>query len=129
MRAMLIDDSAAMRAILRSALRDLGFTTIEEASDGQDALSRAGAFGPNLVLVDLDLPVLDGISFVRAFRRLHARVPVLIVSADASRERVMEAAQAGASGYLIKPFTPAALCERVRRAMTGFAPVGVEVGP
>lgn len=125
MRAMLIDDSAAMRAILRSVLRDLGFHTIEEASDGQDALSRAGAFGPHLILVDLDLPVLDGASFVRAFRRLHAGVPVLIVSADASREGVMEAIRAGASGYLVKPFTPGALRERVARALGARAPVGL----
>jgi len=113
MRAMVIDDSDAMRAILRSVLRDLGFTCIAEAADGQDGLSRCSAFRPDLVLVDLDLPSLDGLAIVRALRRVDARVPVVMVSATAARERVIEAIRTGVDAYVVKPFTPATLRAKI----------------
>jgi two-component system chemotaxis response regulator CheY len=113
MRAMVIDDSDAMRAILRSVLRDLGFACIAEAADGQDGLSRCSAFGPDLVLVDLDLPSMDGLAIVRALRRIDDSVPIIMVSAEAGRDRVVEAIDAGVNGYVVKPFTPATLRARI----------------
>jgi DNA-binding response OmpR family regulator len=117
MRALVIDDSAPMRAILRSVLRDAGFVSIEECADGQDALSRAGAFSPDIILVDLDLPVLDGLAFLRAYRAAGGRAPALMVTGDASRERVVEAIEAGASAYIVKPFHPATLRARIAQAV------------
>ena len=125
MRAMVIEDSDAMRAILRSVLRDLGFDCIAEAADGQDGLSRCSAFRPDLVLVDLDLPSMDGLAIVRALRRMDAGIPIVMVSAESARERVVEAIDAGVNGYVVKPFTPATLRARitplVRRARDAAA--------
>ena len=106
MRAMVIEDSDAMRAILRSVLHDLGFACIGEASDGQDGLSRCTAFRPDLVLVDRDLPTLDGLSIVRALRRVDGDLPIVMVSGESARERVVEAIGAGVNDYVVKPFTP-----------------------
>ncbi|MFG0275854.1 MAG: response regulator [Phycisphaerales bacterium] len=117
MRALVIDDSAPMRAILRSVLRDAGFVCIEECADGQDALSRVGAVAPDLVLVDLDLPVVDGIAFLRAYRASGGRAPAIMVTGDASRERVVEAIDAGAASYIVKPFHPSTLRERIAQAV------------
>jgi two-component system, chemotaxis family, chemotaxis protein CheY len=116
-RVLLVDDSRTMRALQRGVLGELGHTEVEEASDGQDALSKAGAFDPELVLVDQDMPTMDGLTFIRSFRRTNRTTPVIIVMAEADKGRVIEAIQAGASHYVVKPVTAQALNQRIEETL------------
>jgi two-component system chemotaxis response regulator CheY len=116
---MLIDDSRTMRGILRGVVTRLGCTGVCEACDGQDALSRVGAFRPDLILVDWYMPVMDGLSFVREFRRLNKVTPIIMVTVASERSRVLEAIRAGVNEYVVKPFTPELLTRRIAEALEG----------
>ena len=113
MRIMLIDDSKTMRNIQKSVLKQLGYTEIEEASDGQDALSKISAFNPDLCLVDWNMPNMDGLAFVKAFRQQNKTTPLIMVTTEAMKPRVIEAINAGINSYIVKPFTPELLSERI----------------
>jgi two-component system, chemotaxis family, chemotaxis protein CheY len=113
MRIMLIDDSKTMRNIQKSVLKQLGYTEIEEASDGQDALSKISAFNPDLCLVDWNMPNMDGLAFVKAFRQQNKTTPLIMVTTEAMKPRVIEAINAGINSYVVKPFTPELLSERI----------------
>jgi len=114
---MLVDDSRTMRTLQRSVLDELGHTEIEEACNGQDALSKAGAFGPELVLVDWDMPTMDGLEFIRTFRRTNRATPVIMVTTEADKSRVIEAIQAGVNNYVVKPFTAQTLGRRIEETL------------
>lgn len=114
---MLVDDSRTMRALQRAVLGELGYTEIEEATGGHDALSKAGAFAPELVLVDWDMPTMDGLTFIRMFRRTNRTTPVIMVMAGADKDRVIEAIRAGVNHYVVKPFTAQTLQQRISETM------------
>ncbi len=116
MRVMLIDESKEIRAVERSILAQLGYTQVEEASDGQDALSKVGAFRPDLILLDWDMPRVDGLTFVKRFRAVNQSTVLIMVTEVRERARVLEAIDAGVSGYVIKPFTPDLLSRQISRA-------------
>jgi len=113
MRIMLIDDSKTMRNIQRSVLSQLGHTDIMEASDGQDALSKVGAFKPDLILCDWNMPNMDGLTFVKAFRTQNKATPIIMFTSEAEKTRVIEAIKAGVNNYIVKPFTPDILSQRI----------------
>jgi len=113
MRILLIDDSKTMRNIQRSILNQLGYTEIEEACDGEDAISKVASFRPDLCLVDWNMPVMDGLSFVKAFRVTDKLTPLIMVTSEAEKSRVIEAIRAGVNDYVVKPFTPDLLSERI----------------
>jgi two-component system chemotaxis response regulator CheY len=117
MRVMLIDDSKTMRGIQRSVLAQLGHTEIEEATDGQDALSKVGAFNPDLILLDWNMPRMDGLTFVKRFRRTNQTTPLIMVTTECERSRVVEAIKAGVSNYVVKPFTPDLLSKRITETL------------
>lgn len=117
MRIMLIDDSKTMRNIQKSVLKQLGYTDVEEACNGQDALSKIGAFQPELCLVDWNMPNMDGLSFVRAFRQQNKSTPLIMVTTEAEKSRVIEAIKAGVNNYVVKPFTPDLLSERITETL------------
>ncbi|USN98335.1 MAG: response regulator [Phycisphaeraceae bacterium] len=117
MKVMLIDDSKTMRNIQRSVLRQLGIEQIEEACDGQDALSKVGAFQPDLILVDWNMPNMDGLSFIKAFRKQDKSTPLIMVTTEAEKSRVIEAIKAGVNNYLVKPFTPDMLSQRINETI------------
>ena len=121
MRILLIDDSKTMRNIQKSVLKQLGYTEIEEACDGQDALSKIGAFKPELCLVDWNMPNMNGLELLQAIRKENANVPVIMITTEGSKAKVMDAVQNGASDYLVKPFTPAALKEKLAKWVTANA--------
>ncbi len=121
MKIMLVDDSKTMRNIQRSVLSQLGYTEIEEASDGQDALSKVGAFAPELILVDWNMPNMDGLTFVKMFRQQDKTTPIIMVTTEAEKARVIEAIKAGVNNYVVKPFTPDLLSQRINETLSKTA--------
>jgi two-component system, chemotaxis family, chemotaxis protein CheY len=117
MRIMLIDDSRTMRTIQRNILTQLGFKEIEEACDGQDALSKVDAFNPDIILVDWNMPNVDGISFVKQYRARGRKTPIVMVTTEAEKARVIEAIKAGVNNYVVKPFTPESLSARINETV------------
>jgi two-component system chemotaxis response regulator CheY len=115
LRFLVVDDFATMRRIVRNLLKDLGYTNVEEAEDGSDALSKLQASPVDFVISDWNMPNMDGLQLLNEIRkddRLKA-IPVLMVTAEAKKENIIAAAQAGASGYVVKPFTAATLEEKL----------------
>jgi len=121
MRILIIDDSKTMRNIQKSTLATLGHTEIDEACDGQDALSRVNAFNPDLILCDWNMPVMDGITFVRTYRGQGKKVPIIMVTTEAEKTRVVEAIKAGVNNYVVKPFTPESLTQKINETMSRCA--------
>ncbi|MBL0870559.1 MAG: response regulator [Phycisphaerales bacterium] len=117
MRILLIDDSKTMRNIQKSVLAQLGHTTVEEACDGQDALNKVGAFQPELILVDWNMPNMDGLTFVKNFRQTNKNTPLIMVTTESEKARVIEAIKAGVNNYVIKPFTPDLLSQRITETL------------
>ncbi|MFI0473515.1 chemotaxis response regulator CheY [Halomonas sp. HMF6819] len=117
MSFLVVDDFPTMRRIVRSLLKELGFTNVDEAEDGQDALNklRAGSF--EFVVSDWNMPNLDGLEMLKEIRQDAAlkELPVLMVTAEAKKENIIAAAQAGANGYVVKPFTAATLEEKLNK--------------
>lgn len=118
MRVMLIDDSKTMRNIEKSVLAQLGDHEIEEASEGQDALSKVGAFAPDLILVDWNMKDMDGLTFVKRFRQTNRSTPVIMVTTETEKSRVVEAIKAGVNNFVVKPFTPDLLSQRIDETMS-----------
>lgn len=117
MRIMLIDDSKTMRNIQKAVLTQLGHQELVEACDGQDALSKLAAFKPELLLVDWNMPNMDGLTFVKHFRATNKTTPIIMVTSEAERPRVIEAIKAGVNNYVVKPFTPDLLSQRIAETM------------
>ena len=113
MKIMLVDDSRTMRNIQKNVLAQIGHTDIVEACDGQDALSRVGAESVDLILLDWNMPNLDGMGFLKAFRQTNKETPVIMVTTEAEKSRVVEAIKAGVNNYVVKPFTPEVLEQRI----------------
>ena len=114
---LVVDDFATMRRIVRLLLKELGYENVDEAEDGTIALSklRGGAF--QFVLTDWNMPNMNGLELLQAIRadEMLAALPVLIITAEAKKENIIAAAQAGASGYIVKPFTATILNEKIKR--------------
>ena len=119
MRFLVADDFSTMRRIVRNLLKELGYTDVEEADDGSTALARLKAEKFDFVVSDWNMPNMTGIELLRAVRADAAlkHLPVLIVTAEAKKENIVEAAHAGASGYIVKPFTAATLDEKLTRIL------------
>ncbi|OQP35404.1 MULTISPECIES: chemotaxis response regulator CheY [Pantoea] len=117
LRFLVVDDFATMRRIVRNLLKDLGFHNVEEAEDGQDALHKLEQAAFDFVISDWNMPNMDGLQLLTAIRS-HPEwrtMPVLMVTAEAKKENIIAAAQAGASGYVVKPFTAATLEEKLNK--------------
>ncbi len=122
-KILVVDDFPTMRRIVRNLLKELGFENVDEAEDGQMALDKlqSGAF--HLVVSDWNMPNLDGLSMLKQIRANPAlsKIPVLMVTAEAKKENIIAAAQAGASGYVVKPFTAATLEEKLNKIFEKMA--------
>ncbi|HCI52249.1 MAG TPA: chemotaxis protein CheY [Gallionella sp.] len=116
-RFLVVDDFSTMRRIVKNLLKELGFTNTQEAEDGVEALKKLRADTYDFVVSDWNMPNMTGIELLREIRadaKLR-HLPVLMVTAEAKRENIIEAAQAGASGYVVKPFTAATLDEKLKK--------------
>ena len=115
MRVLIVDDFSTMRRIIKNLLADLGFNNTVEAEDGHSALAVLRQDAVELVITDWNMPGMSGIELLRAIRadgQLRT-MPVLMVTAEAKREQIIDAAQAGVNGYIIKPFTAQTLEEKL----------------
>jgi len=117
MKFLVVDDFSTMRRIVRNLLKELGFSNITEAEDGVDALRKLRADKYDFVVSDWNMPNMTGIELLREIRKDDAlkHLPVLMVTAEAKKENIIEAAQAGASGYVVKPFTATTLDEKLQK--------------
>ncbi|MDR9436651.1 MAG: chemotaxis response regulator CheY [Thiohalophilus sp.] len=117
MKILVVDDFSTMRRIIKNLLRDLGFTNTEEADDGTTALPMLQSNHYDLLITDWNMPGMQGIDLLRKVREDQnetlAKIPVLMVTAEQKREQIVEAAQAGVNGYIVKPFTAQTLKEKL----------------
>ncbi|MCB5196227.1 MULTISPECIES: chemotaxis response regulator CheY [Deefgea] len=123
MRFLVVDDFSTMRRIVRNLLKELGFTNVDEAEDGQVALHKLKNGQFEFVVTDWNMPNMTGIELLRAIRAdaQLKHLPVLMVTAEAKKENIIEAATAGASGYVVKPFTAATLDEKLKKIFVNMA--------
>lgn len=117
LKFLVVDDFSTMRRIVRNLLKELGYTNVEEAEDGVVALQKleTGAF--DFVVTDWNMPNMDGLTLLQRIRQSAAlkSLPVLMVTAEAKKENIIAAAQAGASGYIVKPFTAVTMAEKLEK--------------
>ncbi|MGD8107207.1 chemotaxis response regulator CheY [Pantoea sp. FN0302] len=117
LRFLVVDDFATMRRIVRNLLKDLGYHNVEEAEDGNDAMGKLQLSPFDFVISDWNMPNMDGLELLNEIRKDERlkTLPVLMVTAEAKKENIIAAAQAGASGYVVKPFTAAILEEKLTK--------------
>ena len=115
MKILIVDDFSTMRRIVKNLLRDLGFNNTQEADDGLTALPLLKKGGFEFVVTDWNMPGMQGIDLLKTIRADNdlKHLPVLMITAEAKREQIIEAAQAGVNGYIVKPFTAATLKEKL----------------
>ncbi len=117
MKFLVVDDFSTMRRIVRNLLKELGFNNVDEAEDGVDALGKLRGGGFQFVVSDWNMPNMTGIDLLKNIRAdaTLKHLPVLMVTAEAKKENIIAAAQAGANGYVVKPFTAATLDEKLNK--------------
>ena len=115
MKILIVDDFSTMRRIIKNLLRDLGFSNTHEADDGATALPMLKGGDFDFLVTDWNMPGMQGIDLLKAVRAdaKLANLPVLMVTAESKRDQIVEAAQAGVNGYIVKPFTAQTLKEKI----------------
>ena len=121
MKALVVDDSMTIRRIVIKALGMAGITDAAEASDGMEAVQAVKSDKFNVILLDWNMPKMSGIDTLRTIRRSGNMTPVIMVTTEAEKSRVIEAIKAGANDYLIKPFSPEQLAEKVKSVVAAPA--------
>ena len=123
LKFLIVDDFSTMRRIVRGLLKEMGCNNAEEAEDGAVALAALKAQKFDFVVCDINMPNMNGFDFLKAVRADESlkHIPVLMVTAEARKEDIVLAAQAGASGYIVKPFTKATLEEKVQKIVQKIA--------
>jgi two-component system chemotaxis response regulator CheY len=116
-KILVVDDMSTMRRIIRTILNQLGYSNIDEAENGKQALAKLKKEKFDFVVTDWNMPEMDGLSLVKAIRSDEElkHIPVLMVTAEAKKENVMEALKAGVNNYIVKPFTPEVLKEKMEK--------------
>ncbi len=114
---LVVDDFSTMRRIVRNLLKELGYTNVEEAEDGTLALAKLRSDTFDFVVSDWNMPNMDGLEMLKQMRAdsTLCKIPVLMITAEAKKENIIAAAQAGANGYVVKPFTAATLDEKLNK--------------
>jgi two-component system, chemotaxis family, chemotaxis protein CheY len=119
MRFLIVDDSSTMRRIIMNTLAKLGYTDVVEAGNGLEAVEKLRADTVDLIVTDWNMPEMSGIDFVRHVRATPATkdTPVLMVTTNAARDDIVEALKVGVNGYVVKPFTPDTMKEKIEAVM------------
>jgi two-component system, chemotaxis family, chemotaxis protein CheY len=119
MKFLVVDDFSTMRRIIKNLLHDLGYPNVSEADDGKTALTMLQAGNFDFLITDWNMPGMPGLDLIKAVRADNklAKMPVLMLTAEAKREQIIEAAQAGVNGYVIKPFTAETLKEKLDKIL------------
>ncbi|HZH57244.1 MAG TPA: chemotaxis response regulator CheY [Burkholderiaceae bacterium] len=117
MKILIVDDFPTMRRIIKNLLKDLGFENVDEAEDGAMGLEKLRNGNFDFVVSDWNMPNMDGLEMLKSIRADPnlSKLPVLMVTAEAKKENIIAAAQAGANGYVVKPFTAATLEEKLNK--------------
>ena len=123
LKFLIVDDFSTMRRIVRGLLKEMGCNNAEEAEDGAVALSMLKASRFDFVVSDINMPNMNGFDLLKAVKAEESlrHIPVLMVTAEARKEDIVLAAQNGAAGYIVKPFTKATLEEKVQKIMQKLA--------
>ena len=123
MKFLVVDDFSTMRRIVRNLLKEVGYANADEAEDGSVALSKLRGGGFDFVVTDLNMPNMNGFELLTQIKKDETlrHLPVLMVTAEARKEDIVRAAQEGAAGYIVKPFTKATLEEKVAKIMQKIA--------
>ncbi|MEI7535649.1 MAG: chemotaxis response regulator CheY [Comamonadaceae bacterium] len=126
-KILVVDDFPTMRRIVRNLLKELGFTDVDEAEDGAVGLEKLKGGRYGFVVSDWNMPNMDGLALLRAIRAdpLLSKIPVLMVTAEAKKENIIAAAQTGANGYVVKPFTAVTLEEKITKIFEKIEREGV----
>ena len=126
MQILVVDDFSTMRRIVKNVLRELGFSNIKEAEEGGPALQILKSSKIDFVVTDWNMPGMDGLALLKAIRSDPGlkSIPVLMVTAEAKREQIIEAAQNGVNGYVVKPFTAQTLREKMEKVFERIAASG-----
>ena len=122
-KILVVDDFPTMRRIIRNLLKELAFVNVDEAEDGAIGLEKLKVGNYGLVVSDWNMPNMDGLAMLQAIRAdpATAKIPVLMVTAEAKKENIIAAAQSGANGYVVKPFTAITLEEKITRIFEKIA--------
>jgi len=125
-KILVVDDFPTMRRIVRNLLKELEFVNVDEAEDGAVGLEKVRSGNYGFVVSDWNMPNMDGLAMLQAIRAdpLFAKLPVLMVTAEAKKENIIAAAQAGANGYVVKPFTAITLEEKITKIFEKIAKDG-----
>lgn len=117
MRILTVDDSSTMRRIIKNTLQRIGYEDVVEAKDGVDALAHMD--GVNLVLTDWNMPEMDGLTYVKTVRSdsRYDGIPIIMVTTEAAKKEILEAIKAGVSDYIVKPFTPEVLRDKINKVL------------
>ncbi len=118
MKVLLVDDSGTMRTIQKRCLLKLGIEDVTEAEDGVQALEIYEKSSFDIILSDWNMPNMDGLQLLKEIRQRNKDIPVIMITTEAERARVVTAIQAGVSDYLVKPFTPDSLKGKLERWVT-----------
>ena len=115
MRFLIVDDSSTMRRIIINTLQKIGFRDVAEAANGREGIDRLAAGDIEMIITDWNMPEMTGIDFIRTVRTQPAtkNIPVLMVTTNAAKDDIVQALQAGVNNYVIKPFTPETLREKI----------------
>ena len=117
MKILVVDDSAIMRRIISNSLKSAGHSDIVEACDGAEGIEKLN--GIELILTDWNMPVMDGLTFVKEVRKnsQYAKVPIIMIAAEGAKAEVMEALKSGVNNYIVKPFSPETLLEKLKATL------------
>ena len=121
MNIMLVDESRTIRKIQRRTLEQLGHTDILDAEDGVEALAKFNEKAPDLILIDWNMPNMNGIELVQKIRETNKTIPLIMCTTEAEKSRVLEAIKAGVNNYIVKPFTAESLGEKIEQTMAKLA--------
>ncbi|MFH1892149.1 MAG: response regulator [Candidatus Zixiibacteriota bacterium] len=121
-----IDNSATMRRIIVSTLRRAGYTSVLEAAGGAEAIATLEQGSVDFIIANLDMPDMDGLEFVARVRQTdgHSSVPILMVTARSVKDQIKEAINAGVSNYIVRPFTPDTLKDKITQTLEGISQIG-----